>query len=100
MGLPVSVQPVMMLSKLVLNALMKAAGFAVEHDAPADLARLDQCLALHAANDQIDQHALVGGIQIPVVRRHDLEVPLDLAGIDVQGEDAVGVEGIAGAPAG
>ena len=76
------------------------AGDAVEHDAPADLAGLDERLALDAADDQIDQHALVRRVEVPVVRRHHLEVPLQLAGVDVDGQDRVRVERVARTPQG
>src|SRR5690606_38250929 len=43
----------------------------------------------------LDDHALERAVQVPVVAGHVLVVPLQLAGIDVEGERGVGVEHVA-----
>ncbi len=71
--------------------MQKFPGCPIEHDAPADLAGLDQRLADDAVDLEVDQHALVGGA-IPFVRRVELEVPAQFTRVGIERDDAVGVE--------
>src|SRR5688572_16985845 len=75
-----------------LEGLNELSRSPVEHNTPAYLAGMDERLARGAVDREIDKHALIGRIHIPVVGGHDLEVPSNFAGLDIQRDDAVCVQ--------
>ena len=73
---------------------------AVEDHAPPGLVRVDEHPPGLAALDEVEEHALVRGVHVPVVLGDDLEVPAHLPRPDVEGEYRVGEERIASPPEG
>src|SRR5579859_126521 len=65
---------------------------AVDDESIAALIHGEQQLARNAIHGRVNKHALEGGVEIPDIVRDLLVIPLELAGIGIERDDAVGVE--------
>ena len=77
------------------RAEQELAGLAVEHVEERVAVREEHQLALLAAERRVGQHRDLRRIPVVDVVRRELEVPLQLAGVGVEGHHRVGVEVVA-----
>src|SRR5712692_3455941 len=74
----------------------KLSSHAIEHPNEATLVRMNDKLLGPAVSCDVDQHRLVRGIEVPRVVRNLLIVPVQLSGVGINRDYAVGVEVLAG----
>ena len=78
-------------------AANELAGRAIEHVEKAVAIRPEHELAARSAGGrQVDEHGNLHGVVVVIVVRRELEVPLELARVGVERDDAVGVQIVAG----
>ena len=68
------------------------AGDPIEHVVEPVLVRLHDHFARAAVDREVGQHQVLHAVEVPDVARHDLVVPLQLAGVDIDREDRADVE--------